>query len=514
MVTFHVHEQSLIKNRITGYVVENMSDHKNHKLFIGGRWVDSASGETFSSDNPAKPRQILGVFQKGCKEDVDQAVEAAEKAFPDWSGTPAPRRGLVLLKAAQSLRKNKERLAREMTMEMGKVIQESRGDVQEAIDVTEYMAGEGRRLFGFTTPSELRKKLCFTMRMPVGICGLITPWNFPLAIPAQKIMAALICGNTVVFKPSSDTPLCATRLVEVLKKAGLPGGVLNMVTGSGEDVGMTIVKHEKVGAISFTGHKDTGAAILRVAGLKKVGLEMGGKNAIIVMDDADLDLAVNGVIWGGYGTTGQRCTAASRIVVHEKIKSIFEKMLVSRIRRLKIGDGLKPRTDVGPLINVAAQEKSAKYVEIGKKEGAKLLIGGESPKMEGFFFEPTLFTDCTIDMRIAQEEIFGPVVSLISAKSLYEAIEVTNSVEYGLSSAIYTRDVNKACEAIMRIKAGLTYINSSTVGAEVHLPFGGVKHTGTGTREGGIEGIEEFSETKTVYVDYSGQLQRAQIDMH
>jgi aldehyde dehydrogenase (NAD+) len=485
---------------------------KNCKLYLDGEWVDSVSGETFESDNPAQPKQILGKFQKGCKEDVDRAVEAAEKAFPKWSETPAPKRGLVLLKAAQLLRENKERLAEEMTMEMGKVIEESRGDVQEAVDVTEYMAAEGRRLLGFTTPSELRKKLCLTVRMPVGICGLITPWNFPIAIPAWKIMTALICGNTVLFKPSSDTPLCATRLVEILDKARLPKGVLNMITGSGEDVGMAIVRHGKVGAVSFTGHKDTGASILREAGLKRVGLEMGGKNGIIVMDDADLNLALQGVIWGGYGTTGQRCTAASRVIVHEKIKSRFERMLVSRIGRLKLGNGLKPETDVGPLINKAAQEKSAKYTEIGENEGAKLLIGGKIPKMEGFFFEPTLFTDCSIKMRIAQEEIFGPVVSLISIRDFDEAIDAINSVEYGLSSAIYTRDVNKTCEAITKIKAGLTYINSSTTGSEIHLPFGGVKHTGMGTREGGIEGINEFSEVKTVYIDYSGRLQRAQID--
>jgi len=396
---------------------------------------------------------------------------------------------------------------------MGKVVQESRGDVQEAVDVTEYMAGEGRRLLGFTTPSELRKKLCLTIRMPVGVCGLITPWNFPMAIPAWKIMTALVCGNTVLFKPSSDTPLCATRLVEILEKAGLPNGVLNMVTGSGDDVGMAIVNHEKVGAVSFTGHRDTGASILREAGLKRVGLEMGGKNGIIVMDDADLNLALEGVIWGGYGTSGQRCTAASRIIVHEKIENKFERMLVSRIRKLKLGDGLKPETDVGPLINKAAQEKSAKYTEIGKSEGAKLLTGGKTPRMEGFFFEPTLFTDCSIEMRIAQEEIFGPVVSLISFRSFDEAIDATNSIEYGLSSAIYTRDINRACEAITKIKAGLTYINSSTTGSEVHLPFGGVKHTGIGTREGGIEGINEFSDIKTIYIDYSGRLQRAQIDI-
>lgn len=498
---------------IANYNAENMSNHEDHKLYIAGEWVESASGETFPSDNPAKPKQLLGTFQKGCKEDVDLAVEAAEKVFPEWSETPAPTRGRILLRAAQLLRQNKERLAKEMTMEMGKVIRESRGDVQEAVDLTEYMAAEGRRLLGSTTPSELRKKMCFTVRMPVGLCGLITPWNFPIAIPAQKIMAALICGNTVIFKPSSDTPLCATRLVEILEKAGLPKGVLNMVTGSGRDVGMPIVKHEKVKAISFTGHKDTGASILREAGLKRVGLEMGGKNGIIVMDDADLNLALDGVIWGGYGTTGQRCTAASRVIVHEKIKNRFEKMLVSRIGKLRLGDGLKPETDVGPLINRAAQEKSAKYARIGKEEGARLLIGGKIPKMEGYFFEPTLFTDCTVEMRIAQEEIFGPIVSLVSVRNLDEAIDAINSVEYGLSSAIYTKDINTMCEAITNIKAGLTYINSSTIGAEVHLPFGGVKHTGIGTREGGIEGINEFSEIKTVYIDYSGRLQRAQIDI-
>jgi aldehyde dehydrogenase (NAD+) len=490
-----------------------MSKQKSHKLYIGGKWVDSVSRRTFPSDNPAKPRQILGVFQKGDKDDVAKAVEAAEEALENWSETPAPKRGLILFRAAQLLRENKEELAREMTMEMGKVLEESRGDVQEAIDITEYMAGEGRRLLGFTAPSELRKKFCMTIRRPVGICGLITPWNFPIAIPAWKIMTALICGNTVVFKPSSDTPLCATRLVEILEKAGLPGGVLNMVTGSGEDVGMNIVRHEKVRAISFTGHRDTGASILREAGLKRVGLELGGKNGIIVMDDADLRPALDGVIWGGFGTTGQRCTAASRVIVHEKIKSKFETMLVNRIRKLKLGDGLKRDTDIAPLINRAAQEKSAGYVEIGKSEGARLLVGGEIPEMDGFFFEPTLFTDCSIDMRIAQEEIFGPVVSLISVKNLDEAIDAMNAVEYGLTSAIYTRDISKAFEAIAKIEAGLTYVNSSTIGSEVHLPFGGVKHTGIGTREGGIEGIDEFSETKTVYVDYSGRLQRAQIDL-
>lgn len=490
-----------------------MQKAKTVKLFINGKWLNSASGKTFPSDNPAKPRQILGLFQKGNEQDIAEAVNAADEASKKWRETPAPKRGAILLKAAQLLRQNKEKLARQVTMEMGKVLNEARGDVQEAIDITEYMAGEGRRLLGFTTPSELRKKFCMTIRMPIGICGLITPWNFPTAIPAWKIMTALICGNTVVFKPSSDTPLCATRLVEILQQAGLPKGVLNMVTGSGEEAGMSLVRNDRVRAISFTGHRETGTAILKEAGLKRVGLEMGGKNGIIVMDDADLDLALDGVIWGAYGTTGQRCTATSRIIVHEKIKTKFEKMLVNRIRRLRLGDGLNPETDVAPLINRAAQEKSSRYVELGKKEGAKLLIGGKIPKMEGYFFEPTLFTDCTINMRITQEEIFGPVLSLIPTKDFDQAIDIMNSIEYGLSSAIYTKDIDKAFEAITRIEAGLTYVNSSTIGSEIHLPFGGVKHTGIGAREAGIEGINEFSETKTVYIDYSGKLQKAQIDL-
>jgi aldehyde dehydrogenase (NAD+) len=485
----------------------------SYKLYIDGKWINSESRETFPSLNPANPKDVVGRFQLGNEDDVNKAVDAAERAFKKWSETPAPKRGQILFRAAQILREKKEELARLLTREMGKVIAEARGDVQEAIDMTEYMAGEGRRMFGYTTPSELRDKFCMTIRMPIGICGLITPWNFPIAIPSWKIMPALICGDTVVFKPSSDTPLCATKLVEILEKAGLPKGVLNLVTGPGEAAGMTIVRHEKVRGISFTGHMDTGKTILKEAGLKKVGLELGGKNGIIVMDDADLNLALDGVIWGGYGTTGQRCTAASRVIVHEKVKEKFEKMLVNRIKKLKLGNGLNPKTDVGPLINKAAQDKSKIYVDIGLDEGAKLLVGGKIPRMNGFFFEPTLFTDCSMDMRISQEEIFGPIVSLISVKDFDEAIDVMNSVEYGLSSSIYTKDMRKAFLAIQRIEAGITYINSSTIGAEAHLPFGGVKHTGIGTREGGWIGIEEFSEIKTVYVDYSGKLQKAQIDI-
>ncbi len=485
---------------------------EKHKMYINGEWVDSESGEIFERVNPANPDEVIGQFQKGNENDVKKAVDAAESAFEKWSEIPPPKRGEILFKIGEMLKQSKEDLARLMTWEMGKVLVEARGDVQEAIDMTYYMAAEGRRLFGHTTTSELKEKFAMTIRKPLGVCGLITPWNFPIAIPAWKLMPALICGNTVVFKPSSDTPLCAIKLIEILEKAGIPKGVVNLVTGPGGSVGMSIVRNEKIKAISFTGHRDTGATILKEAGIKKVSLELGGKNPIIIMDDADLNLALDGVIWGGFGTTGQRCTAASRVIIHESVKAKFENMLVERIKKLKLGNGLDEKTDIGPLINRAAQEKSTKYVEIGLKEGGKLLIGGHVPEMKGFFFEPTLFTDCFMDMRIAQEEIFGPIIAIIAAKDLNEAIKLANSVEYGLSTSIYTKNVRNAFKAIEKLEAGLTYINASTIGSEVHLPFGGVKHTGN-TREGGILGIDEFSEVKTVYVDYSGKLQRAQIDI-
>jgi len=396
-------------------------------------------------------------------------------------------------------------------MEMGKVISEARGDVQEAIDAAEYFAGEGRRLLGHTTTSELRDKFAMTIRIPVGVCGLITPWNFPIAVPAWKLFPALVCGNTVVLKPSSDTPLCATKFIEILEKAGVPPGVLNMVTGPGSSAGQALAAHKKVHGISFTGNKSTGERIVRSAGLKKVGLELGGKNGIIVMPDADLELALEGIVWGGFGTTGQRCTAASRVIVHEKIKTRLEKKLLARVRKLRLGSGLSPSTDVGPLVNKQALQKVHSYTEIGKKEGAKLLCGGQPKKGKGFFYKPTLFTNVRPGMRIAQEEIFGPSVSIIPIKNLDQAIDVMNSIEYGLSSAIYTSSIRSAFRAIQEIEAGLTYINSSTIGSEVHLPFGGVKGTGS-TREAGWAGLDEFSHVKTVYVDYSGKLQRAQID--
>ncbi len=488
---------------------------KEYKLFINGEWVESSAGETFDDINPAT-LEIIGKPHKASEEDVKSAVESAHDAFDSWSSTPAPQRAKILFRAARLLEERKEELSRLLTVEMGKVRKEARGDVQEAIDIAYYAAGEGRRLFGETTPSELPEKFCMTLRRPIGVVGLITPWNFPIAIPAWKIMPALIAGNALVLKPASDTPIMSIELVKILAKAGLPKGVLNLVMGEGNKVGGAIVHNKKIRAISFTGSLETGKWIMSEAGkdMKKVSFELGGKNPIIVMDDANLSLAIDGVIWGAFGTTGQRCTAASRVIVHEKILPAFQKRLVERTKKLRLGNGLDEAVDVGPVINSSQLQKIAKYVEIGKNEGALLALGGKTVKpLPGYFFEPTIFTDVSPDMRIAREEIFGPVVSLLSAGNLDDAIHIANSVEYGLSSSIYTENIKNAFKAIEKIEAGITYINASTIGAEIHLPFGGVKSTGNGTREGGTTAIEEFTEIKTVYVDYSGKLQKAQIDI-
>ncbi|MDD5473960.1 MAG: aldehyde dehydrogenase family protein [Candidatus Methanoperedens sp.] len=486
-----------------------------YKLFINGEWVESSAGESFDDINPATLEKI-GKIHKASDEDVKSAVDSAEDAFDSWSGTPAPQRAKILFRAARMLEERKEELSHLLTVEMGKVLKEARGDVQEAIDMTYYAAGEGRRLFGETTPSELPEKFCMTLRRPIGVVGLITPWNFPIAIPAWKIMPALIAGNALVLKPASDTPIMSIELVKILEKAGLPKGVLNLVMGEGSKVGGAIVHNKKIRAVSFTGSLETGKWIMSEAGkdMKKVSLELGGKNPVIVMDDANLDLAIDGVIWGAFGTTGQRCTAASRVIVHEKILPAFQKRLVERTKKLRLGNGLDEAVDVGPVINSSQLQKIAKYVETGKNEGAKLALGGKTVKpLPGYFFEPTIFTGVAPDMRIAREEIFGPVVSLLGAGNLDEAIHIANSVEYGLSSSIYTENIKNAFKAIEKIEAGITYINASTIGAEIHLPFGGVKSTGNGTREGGTTAIDEFTEIKTVYVDYSGKLQKAQIDI-
>ncbi|HME63234.1 MAG TPA: aldehyde dehydrogenase family protein [Candidatus Binatia bacterium] len=488
------------------------------KNYIDGNWLMAPSGKTFENRSPADRNDLIGVFPASGPAEVDAAVGAARRAFAGWRLVPAPKRGEILYRVGELLRKNKEEIARGMTREMGKVLKETRGDVQEGIDTAFYVAGEGRRLFGETTPAELPNKFAMSVRMPIGVCALITPWNFPMAIPTWKMFPALVCGNTVVLKPAEDTPLTAVKLVEILSEAGVPPGVVNLIHGRGEEVGAALVRHPQVQLVSFTGSATVGREIAAACGqsLKRVSLELGGKNAQIVMDDGDLDLAVEGALWGAFGTTGQRCTATSRLIVHRQVAKKLTDMLVARVRTLKIGDGLDESVDMGPLINEAAREKVMGYIDIGKREGARLLMGGSTYRSgscgNGFFFEPTIFDQVKPDMRIAQEEIFGPVLSIIEINSFEEAIEVLNGTAYGLSSSIYTQDVGRAFRAMRDIEAGITYINGPTIGAEVHLPFGGVKDTGNGHREAGTTVYDIFTEWKSVYVDYSGKLQKAQID--
>ena len=491
---------------------------REYKNYIDGEWVAAKTKATFENRNPADHDDLIGTFQDSNADDLNAAVDAADRAFQSWRLVPAPRRADYLYRVGEILKRDKEKIAREMTREMGKVLQETRGDVQEAIDMAFLAAGEGRRLFGVTTPSELPNKFNMAVRMPLGVAGLITPWNFPIAIPAWKGMAALICGNTVVIKPASQTPLSVVMLCEALEEAGLPKGVWNMVTGGGREVGEPMLTHPKVAVISFTGSTDVGRRISVACApqFKHVHLEMGGKNVIMVMDDADVDLAVDGALWGAFGTAGQRCTAASRIVAHKKIYDEFVDKLAGRAKKLRVGPGLDEKNDMGPNVSDAQIATIQKYVGIGKEEGAKLVTGGKTltdgERSKGHFHEPTVFADVKPNMRIAQEEIFGPVTAVIKCESLEEAISIGNGVPYGLSSSIYTRNVNNAFIAMRDMYTGIFYVNAPTIGAEVHLPFGGTKQTGNGHREAGVAGIDVFSEWKSIYVDYSGSLQRAQID--
>jgi len=490
---------------------------KTYLNFIGGKWVKSTSGKTFNNVNPATG-ELVARFQAGTREDIRKAVKAAKEAFPSWRDVPAPERADILLRASLILEKRKEELSRLMTMENGKVLSEAKGDVQEAIDMFQYMAGEGRRLFGETTKSELRNKFCMSVRDPIGVVGMITPWNFPMAIPAWKIAPALVCGNTIVFKPASDTPLSVMKIAEILDEAGLPKGVLNVVTGSGGVVGKAIIDHPDVKHLSFTGSTEVGKEVY-VGGAKKlnsVELEMGGKNPQIVLADADIDLAVQGALWGAFGTSGQRCTATSRIIVEKPVLKEFTEKFLRKIRGIKTGNGLRKGITMGPIINGGQMTKILGYIETGKREGAKLLLGGRrlsgKEHKKGFFITPTVFGNVKKDMIIAQEEIFGPVTCIMEARDFMDAVNIANSVEYGLSWSIYTKDVNKAFKAMELAESGIFYVNAPTIGAEVHLPFGGVKGTGNGGREAGTIGIDEFSEIKSVFIDYSGGLQRAQID--
>ncbi len=486
--------------------------------FVDGAWIPSVSGEVFENRNPANTDDLIGLFQRSSSEDVAQAIDAARLAYERWRLVPAPRRAELLFRAAQLLADRKEALARDMTREMGKVLDETRGDVQEAIDMTFFMAGEGRRQYGQTVPSELRDKFAMSVRQPLGVSAIITPWNFPMAIPSWKIIPALVCGNTVVFKPATLTPLSALNFVRILEEAGIPRGVVNLVTGGGGELGNALLASDDVRVVSFTGSTEVGRTVSEKAApsFKKVHLEMGGKNVIMVMDDARLELAVEGCLWGGFGTTGQRCTAASRVVVHEQVYEAFLEQFVARAKALRVGDGLDPATQMGPSVSEGQRETVSKYVEIGRQEGAKLACGGHALRngalARGFFHEPTVFADVAPSMRIAQEEIFGPVVSVIPCRSFEEAVAIGNSVSYGLSASIYTQDVNRAFAAMRDMYTGLFYVNAPTIGAEVHLPFGGTKATGNGHREAGTAALDVFSEWKSIYVDFSGRLQRAQID--
>jgi alpha-ketoglutaric semialdehyde dehydrogenase len=492
---------------------------KTYRNYIGGEWVPSASGETFENLNPADTSDVVGRFALSTAEDVERAVDAARGAYELWRRTPAPRRAEILFRLGEILIRDKERYTADMTREMGKVLKETGGDVQEAIDCTYYTAGEGRRLHGFTTPAEMPNKFAMCVRQPVGLCGLITPWNFPMAIPSWKLIPALVCGNTVVIKPAEDTPLSTINLVRACEEAGVPPGVVNVVTGYGEPAGAAITNHAALRLISFTGSTETGRIVANACAERNAicSLEMGGKNVIIVMEDADVDLAVEGAVWGAFGTSGQRCTASSRMVVHKKVYKQFSKKLIERARGLRVGNGADPQTEMGPVINARAVHKIMGYIEVGQREdGATLACGGnrlsDGAYAQGYFIEPTVFTDVAPEMRIAQEEIFGPVTAVIPADSLDEAIEIANGVRYGLSAAIYTQDVNRAFRAMNEMYTGIFYVNSSTIGAEVHLPFGGTKATGNGHREAGTQVLDIFTEWKSIYVDYSGKLQRAQID--
>ncbi len=485
--------------------------------FINGKWVDARSGQEFDRKNPATG-ETIGTFTKSGQEDVLAAVDAASAAFNRWRLYPAPKRGEILFKVGQLLIERKEQLAREMTEEMGKVVAEARGDVQEGIDMAFYMAGEGRRMAGQTVPAEMPNKWAMSVRKPLGVVAAITPWNFPLAIPTWKIMPALITGNTVVFKPASYTPRMAVRLVEIFEEAGLPAGVLNLILGSGPDTGDTLLQHPDVALVSFTGSTETGKYI-SVEGartLKRVSLELGGKNAIIVMDDADVDLAVEGILWSAFGTSGQRCTAASRVIAHRGLSDDLTGKLAERAGAMRLGYGLDDATDVGPVVSRSQLERIHSYMEIGRNEGAELATGGliasDGDLSRGHFHQPTVFGNVKADMRIAQEEIFGPVTAVIPVSDVEEAIDVANGVEYGLSASIYTRDVNRAFRAMQDIYTGILYVNAGTIGAEIQLPFGGTKATGNGHREAGQAALDVFTEWQSIYVDYSGKLQRAQID--
>ena len=480
------------------------------KNFIAGQWVDSTSGRRVPDLNPADTSEVVAEAPSSTSAEAAGACEAAARAFDGWRRTPAPVRGQILYKVQRRMEERRQELAEALTREEGKTISESRGEIQRAINVVEFFAGEARRITGDTIPSELPNNFCYTVKQPVGPVAVITPWNFPVAIPVWKIAPALVSGNTVVFKPASLTPLTAALIVEIFNECGLPPGVLNLIYGGGREVGDTVVKHPAIQAVSFTGSNDVGVGLYSAAAARgiKCQCEMGGKNPIVVLGDADMDLAVESTIQGAFGSTGQRCTATSRAVVEESIASEFVERLHARAGSLVVGNGLDPGTNIGPSVDDKQLDTVLEYVGIGRSEGARLVRGGErlsdNGREKGYFVAPTIFDHVDPAMRIAQEEIFGPVLSVIRAPDAKTALRVANGVKFGLSASIYTNDVASMFRFVDDLEAGIIHVNSPTVGGEAHIPFGGMKATGVGLREMGSVAIDFYTELKVVYVDYTG----------
>src|SRR5919198_2122833 len=484
---------------------------ETYRNFIGGAWVESASSRTFENVNPANTDDVIGVVRLSTREEARRAVEAAPGAFRAWRATPAPARGRIVARAARLMEEDRENLARLLTREEGKTVSEARGELQRSINVAEFVAGEARRMRGETIQSELPSNFAYTIRQPHGVVAVVTPWNFPVAIPVWKIAPALVAGNTVVFKPATNTPGTATRLVEIFAEAGLPAGVLNLILGSGSEAGDEIVNHRAVRAISFTGSNGVGIKLYEQAARRgvRVQCEMGGKNPVVVLEDADMNLAVESAAQGAFGSTGQRCTATSRAVVVESVADEFVSRIVERAKSLRIGDGMNPETEVGPIVDSSQFKSVLRYMDIGREDGAELVCGGEAADgaglRKGFFIKPTVFDRVTPDMRIAREEIFGPVLSVLRVKDFDEAMLVANDSEYGLSSSIFTNDAARIFRFVEEIETGMTHINSPTTGGEAHIPFGGIKSTGIGDFEQGSTALDFYTELKVVYVDYTGR---------
>jgi alpha-ketoglutaric semialdehyde dehydrogenase len=484
--------------------------------FIGGKWVESFATQFLERRNPANTDEIVARVPLSTREEMRDAIAAARAAFPAWRETPAPERGKILFRAVCIMENEKEALARLLTREEGKALSDSLGEMQRGINILEFMAGEARRLNGENYPSELRKNVSYSIKVPLGVVGAITPWNFPFCIPVWKIAPALVTGNTCVLKPAELTPLCAIRMAEIFAEAGLPAGVLNVVLGSGEEVGDELVQHRDVRAISFTGSTEIGCQIYASGArrMQKVQCEMGGKNPAVILADADLALAVQSVLFGAFASTGQRCTATSRVIIERSVADKFAAMLLERANAFRVGNGLDAGIEMGPSVDETQMNSVLKYVEIGKQEGT-LILGGHrltgGAYDKGYFVEPTIFDHVPIQSRIAQEEIFGPVLSIIRVDGFDDAVEAANSCRYGLSSSIYTNDAARIFEFIDRIETGITHVNSSTVGGEAHIPFGGIKDTGVGPREVGHTALDFYTEMKTVYIDYTGRKRESSV---